>query len=124
MAKDILAILISGVGVERLFNTAQDICHYQHHQLDAQTIRMLMIFRHYNKLLVDNDIKDADIKANVAISIDKVDKQLAKAQHISDDEGDNNVRLSTENLLQRARVRSLPRVSRLPTQSNKEEDYT
>ncbi|KAJ5378251.1 uncharacterized protein N7496_005660, partial [Penicillium cataractarum] len=28
-ARDVLSILVTGVGVERLFNSARDICHYR-----------------------------------------------------------------------------------------------
>ena len=50
MAKDILSIPASGVGVERLFNTARDICHYRRNRLNADTIEMIMLTKWYEKL--------------------------------------------------------------------------
>jgi hypothetical protein len=43
MARDILATPASGAGVERLFNYARDICHYQRGRLKPETIRELML---------------------------------------------------------------------------------
>lgn len=43
MARDILAITTNGVGVESLFNTAQDVCHYQHGHLHPETIQAIML---------------------------------------------------------------------------------
>lgn len=43
MAQDFLAIATTGVGVERLFNSARDICHYRRGQLHADTIHGLML---------------------------------------------------------------------------------
>ncbi|CAG7970681.1 unnamed protein product [Penicillium nalgiovense] len=38
LARDILLIPTTGAGVERLFNTARDICHYRRGRLYASTI--------------------------------------------------------------------------------------
>lgn len=43
MARDFLAIPSSGVGVERLFNSARDICHYRRSRLLPDTIHALML---------------------------------------------------------------------------------
>jgi len=50
MAKDILSIPASGVGVERLFNTARDVCHYRRNCLNADTIEIIMLLKWYEKL--------------------------------------------------------------------------
>jgi hAT family C-terminal dimerisation region len=50
MAKDILSIPASGVGVERLFNTARDVCHYRRNHLNANTIEIIMLVKWYEKL--------------------------------------------------------------------------
>lgn len=39
-----LSIPATGAGVERLFNTARDICHYRRGRLNATTIQELMMF--------------------------------------------------------------------------------
>ncbi|KAJ5318496.1 hypothetical protein N7476_004916 [Penicillium atrosanguineum] len=44
LARDVLTIHATGAGVERLFNTARDICHYRHGQLNSDTIEELMLF--------------------------------------------------------------------------------
>lgn len=44
LARDVLAIPATGAGVERLFNTARDICHYRRGSLKSQTIEELMLY--------------------------------------------------------------------------------
>jgi hypothetical protein len=44
IAQDILSIPASGAGVERLCNTARDICHYRRGGLNSTTIQELMMF--------------------------------------------------------------------------------
>lgn len=44
LARDILSVPATGVGVERLFNSARDVCHYRRGSLKASTIRELMMF--------------------------------------------------------------------------------
>lgn len=43
VARDILSIPATGAGVERLFNSARDICHYRRGSLKATTIQDLMM---------------------------------------------------------------------------------
>ena len=43
MAREFLAIPASGVGVERLFNQARDICTYRRHRLKPETLRLLVM---------------------------------------------------------------------------------
>lgn len=49
IARDYLAIPAAGVGVERLFNAARDICTYRRFRLRADTIRDLMMTMHVNR---------------------------------------------------------------------------
>jgi hypothetical protein len=44
LARDVLTTPASGSGVERLFNSARDICHYRRGSLKPQTIQDLMLF--------------------------------------------------------------------------------
>jgi hypothetical protein len=44
LARDVLSIPASGAGVERLFNSARDICHYRRGSLQPQTISDLMMY--------------------------------------------------------------------------------
>lgn len=45
VAKDILSVPITGVGVERVFNVTKDIINDRRHRLNAETIRKLTIMR-------------------------------------------------------------------------------
>ncbi|OQD74718.1 hypothetical protein PENANT_c168G01573 [Penicillium antarcticum] len=44
LARDVLSIPASGAGVERLFNSARDVCHYRRGSLQPQTISDLMMY--------------------------------------------------------------------------------
>lgn len=44
LARDVLSIPATGAGVERLFNSARDICHYRRGSLNATTIQDLMMY--------------------------------------------------------------------------------
>ena len=65
MARDTLAVPASGVGVERLFNMARDICHYRRSRLKAETISKLMIMKHFDNVILQEEsiITDADYQA-------------------------------------------------------------
>jgi hypothetical protein len=55
MARDTLSVPATGAGVERLFNTARDICHYRRGRLNATTIQELMMFRCSSKFDIEED---------------------------------------------------------------------
>jgi len=63
LARDIFSIPATGAGVERLFNSARDICHYRRGSLNATTIQDLMMFRCISKfdLEVEEDLDAEDI---------------------------------------------------------------
>ncbi|KAJ5751474.1 uncharacterized protein N7511_008439 [Penicillium nucicola] len=44
LARDALSFPATGAGVERLFNTARDICHYRRGRIKSKTIEDLMMF--------------------------------------------------------------------------------
>jgi hypothetical protein len=44
LARDILSIPATGAGVERLFNTIRDVCHYRRGRMKSETIQELMMF--------------------------------------------------------------------------------
>lgn len=44
IARDIMSIPATGAGVERLFNSARDICHYRRGSLKPKTIQDIMMF--------------------------------------------------------------------------------
>jgi hypothetical protein len=47
VAKDILAVQIAQVGVERVFNVSKDVIGDQRHNLSAHTVREIMVLRHW-----------------------------------------------------------------------------
>ncbi|KAJ6038847.1 hypothetical protein N7460_007564 [Penicillium canescens] len=55
LARDILSIPATGAGVERLFNTARDICHYRRGSLNATTIQEIMLYRCTTEFEVQKD---------------------------------------------------------------------
>lgn len=55
MAQDFLAIPASGVGVERLFNSARDICSYRRGRLEADTIHGLMLQLTTDRFLIKQE---------------------------------------------------------------------
>ncbi|QSS74860.1 hypothetical protein I7I50_03800 [Histoplasma capsulatum G186AR] len=56
MARDILAIPLAGVGIERKFNSSRDICHYRRGQLQGETVKKLMMVKHgKEKEIVDKN---------------------------------------------------------------------
>jgi hypothetical protein len=55
MANDILAMPVAGVGVERIFSIAGNICTNRRSQLSPQAIRKLMLVRHRQSLMTPDD---------------------------------------------------------------------
>jgi hypothetical protein len=55
LARDILAIPAAGAGVERLFITARDLCHYWRGRLNATTIQELMMYLCISRFDVEED---------------------------------------------------------------------
>lgn len=55
VARGILSIPATGAGVERLFNSARDICHYQRGQLNSATIQDIMMFRCKSRFEIEVD---------------------------------------------------------------------
>ena len=55
MARDVLAVPISSVGVERTFNMARDICSYRRGHLNAESIRQLMMVKHHDQQHLEDE---------------------------------------------------------------------
>lgn len=55
MARDVFSIPATGAGVERLFNSARDICHYRRGSLNPTTIQDIMMFRCISSFEVENE---------------------------------------------------------------------
>ncbi|KAL3258479.1 hypothetical protein ABHI18_006016 [Aspergillus niger] len=54
LARDLLAVPATGAGVERLFNSARDICHYRRGSLHEKTIQDLMMHMCAQKFTLDS----------------------------------------------------------------------
>ena len=50
MTKNILSISASDIDIEWFFNTARDVCHYYWNHLNADTIKIIMLLKWYEKL--------------------------------------------------------------------------
>jgi hypothetical protein len=44
LARDVLSVPATGAGVERLFNTTRDLCHYRRGRMKSETVEELMMF--------------------------------------------------------------------------------
>lgn len=55
LARDVLTTPATGSGVERLFNSARDICHYRRGSLKPKTIRDLMMFMCTSKFDIESE---------------------------------------------------------------------
>ena len=58
MARDLLAVFLTGLSVERQFNVGRDTCTYRRGKLQGETIRKIMILKHGDKDLVDPCLLD------------------------------------------------------------------
>ena len=93
MAQDILAVTASGVSVEWVFNMSQDVCSYHCGQLNASTIKMLLIIKYYEQKALQSltdDEEDIDIKDR---SDDREALLPATELIISEEEEDENTNL-------------------------------
>lgn len=55
LARDVLAIPATGSGVEQLFNSARDICHYRRGSLKSGTIQDLMMFMCTSRFEIESE---------------------------------------------------------------------
>lgn len=58
MARDLLAVFLTSLPVERQFNVGRDTCTYRRGKLQGETIRKIMILKHGDKDLVDPGLLD------------------------------------------------------------------
>lgn len=92
MARDILSIPASGAGVERLFNSARDICHYRRGHLKPETIKDLMLHLFSSKFELEQselEMVKEYLSAGEAAMLDQIRKpilSLDNLEPISDNE--------------------------------------
>ncbi|KAJ5310934.1 pyridoxal phosphate-dependent transferase [Penicillium atrosanguineum] len=97
VARDIFSIPATGAGVERLFNSARDICYYRRGRLNSTTIQDLIIF----SCLTQFEIEDEQLELARALEVpeegenEKISPTLEGIDPISDtEEGEDEARLS------------------------------
>jgi hypothetical protein len=56
MARDVLAIFLTGVAIERQFNIGRDTCQYRRGKLQGGTIQKIMILKDANPALSDQGL--------------------------------------------------------------------
>lgn len=77
----------TGAGVERLFNSARDICHYRRGSLNEKTIQDLMMFMCSQKFTLDN--KQFSYRGNIPVEEDnQVTREVESALKATEDEFD------------------------------------
>lgn len=95
LARDVLSIPATGAGVERLFNSARDVCHYRRGSLKPSTIQDLMMFmctsrfeiEEGRRALINEYLSHEEIQAKQ----EEKDTNPHHLEPISDnDEGDNH----------------------------------
>lgn len=102
LARDIFSIPATGVGVERLFSSARDICHYRRGSLNATTIQDLMMLRCMTQFDANNTKIQLSTQSEDPVERMEVD-EAAEGQlpeyditAISDDEGDIQIDIEVD----------------------------
>jgi hypothetical protein len=94
-----MSIPATGAGVERLFNSARDVCHYRRGSLNPETVRDIMLYmcttrfdiKEEQRLILQEYLLDHEIAA----SAEALDVQTHAFEAISDDEEDVEMPLDT-----------------------------
>ena len=94
-----MSIPATGAGVERLFNSAGDVCHYRRGSLNTETVRDIILYmcttrfdiKEEQRLILQEYLLDHEIAA----SAETLDIQTHAFKTISDDEEDVDIRLDT-----------------------------
>ncbi|KAJ6039228.1 hypothetical protein N7460_007260 [Penicillium canescens] len=84
LARDVLSIPATGSGVERLFNTARDICHYRRGSLKPTTIQDLMMYLCTSRFDIESDQHTLIEEYLTAQEIQAV-KEKRKSERLDDD---------------------------------------
>ncbi len=75
VAKDVLAIPIAGVGVERVFNTAKDVIGDRRHRLSARTMQQIMVLK---------DTISQEVEEHTGVGITEGSSSEAPADEVDD----------------------------------------
>lgn len=88
MARDFLAVPASGVGVENLFSTARDVCHYRRNRLAPKTIEAIMIQMSADRFELKQEyafLEDDDHDEQKDVGYEDLNVEL-EVNYISDEE--------------------------------------
>lgn len=109
VARDILSIPATGAGVERLFNSARDVCHYRRGSLNATTIQDIMMFQcttrfdieteeHAKEDLTLEAVQEADEKREAQLAMEEPEA-TSEGEDDTDDKDNNDPIIVIENEL-------------------------
>jgi hypothetical protein len=95
VARDVFSIPATGAGVERLFNSARDVCHYRRGRLNSTTIQDLMMFT----CLTQFEMEEQQLELARSLEIpeegetEQISAEIVNVEPISDtEEGEEELR--------------------------------
>lgn len=92
IARDFLAIAVTSVGVESLFNSARDICHYRRSRLAPETIEAIMLQMCTDNFRIADEFKFTsdtnDLEDDFSSVFDESMEDLKEVNYISENEQD------------------------------------
>lgn len=87
-----MSIPATGAGVERLFNSARDVCHYRRGSLNPETIRDIMLYMCTTRFDMKEEqrlvLQEYLLEQEIAASAEELDIQTHSFDAISDNEED------------------------------------
>jgi len=117
MAKDLLAVFLTSLPVERQFNVGRDTCTYRRGKLQGETICKIMILKHGDKDLMDPGLDDCQLaerenegtyqknKTNIVRKATFDEKVLAASLHFDNAMSEEDVSDKPEPRAERTRKR-------------------
>lgn len=94
LARDVLSIPATGAGVERLFNSARDVCHYRRGSLKPKTIQDIMMFMCTSRFEIAEDrralINEYLSHEEIQAAQEEKDTRANDLEPISDDDEDKD----------------------------------
>jgi hAT family C-terminal dimerisation region len=125
VARDIFSIPATGAGVERLFNSARDVCHYRRGRLNPTTIQDLMLYSYTTKFEIEEE--QLQLAQSLEIpeegEIEEICPQTEEINPISDTEEDEqDLRQSIRGGKRRKSVTSEDEVDQIDGSSEDEDD--
>ncbi|KGO69277.1 HAT dimerization [Penicillium italicum] len=99
ITRDVMSIPATGAGVERLFNSARDICHYRRGSLSPETIRDIMLYMCITRFDTKEEqrqvLQEYLSEQEIAASSEELHIGTHCAEAISDTEEDMEMHLHT-----------------------------